>query len=419
MTTQAILGTAYERVSELSGAIWFVLLLFLVSCIFDPADMVVGAKIWLFLIGWVLTVLSLLISPKVRKCLPRILLVYTLLFILIPVVSIVSFYLFSNVAEPFEGFSLLKGYLLISLAPMLVINQTSLLPRLCAILTLLALAIIGTAIALKLIPGFFDDLYQFGKSTGVVLVDIRDYGSGSPWLQVYFVTSPMLVISLAYYFGCAMSATKFRDKASFWALTAISGVGLLLAGTRNNILASFLVPAVLWYYYARRKVAAFLVGITVTTLLAVVFLDDLGTFFDSDEYSNKIKLSMLADYGRILTDERTLIFGQGLGTYCYWEAKNSYFYISELTYLELIRNFGLFGAVIMLGLLLYPIIRAFAARCPREDRTVALSFGVYLLMCFSNPNLFSSMGILLLSTVLGDMFLRDGARMSQSFRGLP
>jgi hypothetical protein len=369
--------------------------------------------------GWVLTLVSLLTSPKVWKCLPRSLLVYTLLFILIPVVSIVNFYLYSNVAEPFEGVSLLKGYLLISLAPMLVINRTSLLPRLCAILTLLALAIIGSAIALKLIPSFFDDLYQFGKITGVVLIDIRDYGSGSPWLQVYFVTSPMLVISLAYYFGRAKSATKVCDKASLWALTVISGIGLLLAGTRNNILASLLVPAALWYYYARNKVAASLVGLTVTALLAVVFLDDLGTFFDSAEYSNKIKLSLLADYGRILMDEHILIFGQGLGAYCYWEGKNSYFYISELTYLELIRNFGLFGAMIMLGLLLYPVIRAFAVRCSREDRAVVLSFGAYLLMCFSNPNLFSSMGILLLSTVLGDMFLRDGARMSQSFRGLP
>jgi hypothetical protein len=100
-----------------------------------------------------------------------------------------------------------------------------------------------------------------------------------------------------------------------------------------------------------------------------------------------------------LDDPRTLFIGQGLGAYQTWGSRGVKFYISELTYLEMIRNFGLFGAAAMMTLLLIPVTFAFTAGAKR-DRALAVSYAIYLVMCVTNPNLFSSMGILILSVLL-------------------
>ncbi len=112
----------------------------------------------------------------------------------------------------------------------------------------------------------------------------------------------------------------------------------------------------------------------------------------------------------MLSDPVDLIFGRGLGAYEYWEGRG-YKYVTELTYLELVRNFGLLGAVVMLGLLLFPIWHAFVANRSRGRKAVAIGFAFYLGMCSSNPNLFSSMGILILSVVLGILFLPKTPRL--------
>jgi hypothetical protein len=394
-----------DRPREPRGIVGFILLLFLLSCIFDPADRVLSLKVWLFLLCWAVTVF-VCVSSRTQIGVPRELLLYILLFILIPLFSIVWFWL-TNGGPRFEGFNLLKGYLLITLAPMLVLNRINLLPLLCAVLTVLALSVIGVFVALQIMPELFAALYLFGPSTGILFVDNRSYGANVTLLQVYFVTSPMLVIAIAYYFHRARSAQRLGARVLFWALVSINVLGMLLAGSRNNIVVSFLLPIALSFLYARNRIIGALFGMLVVTLLAVVFADQLAAFFDPAEQSNSAKLSLLQGYLRIFSEPLPLIFGQGLGAYDDWERGS--LYITEFTYLELVRNFGLLGAMVMLGLLLFPIWHAFAARRSRAERAIAVGFAFYLLMCFSNPNLFSSMGILILSVMVANIFLPTGA----------
>jgi len=377
------------------------LLLFLLSCIFDPADKVLSLKVYIFLLCWVVT-LAICLSSRTQISVPRGLLVYTMLFILVPLYSIVWYWL-SNGRAPFAGFDLLKGYVLITLALMLVLSGTELLHRLCAVLTLLALAIIGTFIAVQQMPELLPAMYVFGKQTDMVSVSIRDYGANVRLLHVYFVTSPMLAISIAYYFDRAHSAHQTGKAVFLWSLVAINVTGMLLAGTRNNMLVSVLLPVVLFFYYSRNKAVGALVSLTAVIVLAAVFARELAAFFNPLEASNSTKLAMLDDYARILSDPVNLIFGRGLGAYEDWEGR-SVKYVTELTYLDVIRNFGLIGAVLMAGLLLFPVWHAFATNQSRTNKAIAIGFVFYLGMCASNPNLFSSMGILILSVMLSAVF---------------
>lgn len=405
-------SSAHDRPGEPRGALRLLFLLFLLSCVFDPADKVLSLKVWLFLACWAITVLAYMLG-RTQLSVPRGLLIYILLFMLVPLFSIVVYWL-TNGSSRFEGFSMMKGYVLITLALLLVLNRINLLPLLCAVLTVLALAVIGVFIAVLMVPALQTALYFLGQGLGVLYVAKRDYGSGVVLLQIYFATSPMLAISIAYFFNRARSARSGGAAALYWTLCAINIAGMLLAGSRNNILISLVLPVVLWFLYARNKgIAALLCG-GLVALAAVIFANQLGAFFDPAEASNDAKIGLLRDYARILSDPLVLIFGQGLGAYDQWQRGN--LFATEFTYFDLVRNFGLFGAIIMLCLLLLPIAHAFRANRPRGDRAIAVGFALYLVMCASNPNLFSSMGILILSVMIANVF-RAGRPMAASTTG--
>ena len=379
------------------------LLLFLVSCVFDPADRLFGLKVWLFMLAWVLTIGGLLAS-RVRPGLPQGLFVYVGLFMAVPGLSL-AHVAFIGSTVPFEGFDLMKGYVLVTLAPLLVLSRIDVLARLCSVLTVLALVIIATYLALQANPEFYGVLYLFGVNTGIVMIDTRAYGDDVSLLQVYFVTSPMLALSISWYTHRARAASSRVARWGAWALVALHVTAMLLAGTRNNIMVAMLLPLTLWIISARNKPMAALVVAAMAMLLALVFSDELRAFFDPSEVSNNAKIGLLNDYARILSDPLTLLFGQGLGSYEVWSTKSETFYISELTYLELVRNFGLPGALLMLGLLLYPVWHAFVAGRSRVQRTLSVGYAFYLVMCISNPNLFSSMGILILCVLLSCRYL--------------
>jgi hypothetical protein len=216
----------------------------------------------------------------------------------------------------------------------------------------------------------------------------------------------MLVIPIACYFDRAMAEPRLARKLGFMSLTAISIAGMFLAGTRNNIFASVMLPCLLWPLYTKRVALSALCSLGILVILALPFLDVLRAFLDPSEGGNSTKLALLGDYFQIFEDPVTLLFGQGLGAYHNWST--GYFFITELTYLEMTRAFGLIGALAMMALLLFPVAYAFFVQTSRRERSLAVAYFLYLVMCASNPNLFSSMGVLILAALVANIFqMRD------------
>jgi hypothetical protein len=129
----------------------------------------------------------------------------------------------------------------------------------------------------------------------------------------------------------------------------------------------------------------------------------LKAFFDPEEVANNIKLTTLRDYLHIFSDPATLLFGQGLAVPYDWSARGP-FVLTELTYLELIRNFGIFGALVIFVLLALPLINAIFFPTSQRDKALAVAWFLYLVMSASNPMLFSSTGILILAGLIANMF---------------
>lgn len=413
-TQAATLAPAHRATNALASVRYWsrigleaTLVLFITSALFDPADLVLGLKVELFIACWGFAALSLVLRREPTR-LPVGLLLYTLTFLAIPTASIAWYYI-TDGSDPFEGFALFKGYLLITLGLLLYLTRVDLLPHLCAMLTLLALGILGVFAVLVVAPGLLPAVQIAGATTGIVALAERDYGSGLVMQQVYFVTSPMLAISIAYYLQRAWN-TKRVARASYLLLGLISCVGMFVAGTRNNMLVAILLPLALYFLHSRNKAVGWALCSSVVMLGALAFMDEIRTLLDPTEYSNYTKLVLLRDYAELFTRPDVLLFGQGLGAYHFWTARGWEYFISELTYLEMIRNFGLFAAMVMLGLLLYPLVHAFAWQRSYAERDVVAGYAFYLLICASNPNMFSSMGMLILPIILANMYLSMRSR---------
>ncbi|WP_426408248.1 O-antigen ligase family protein [Bradyrhizobium ganzhouense] len=378
--------------------VWSGLGLFVFVCVFDPANKLTGLKSPLFGGLWLVTLYGLAINRSGQK-LPTGLLAYVLCFIAIPLLSVVWYFVIDG-TQPFEGFQLLKGYVLVSIALVLFLNRCDSIPLLCAALTSSAVLSVALFVYLEINPHAYDHLKQIADPTGVLILDKRKFGPQLELLQVYLASSPMLVVSAAYYFHRGMTESDRRWMRVCWSLVALNLAGLIVGGTRNNILGALILPFLLWPLYQRQPLRSALVSVGLLALCVLPALGTLRALFDMNEPSNHIKLELLHDYLKIFSnDPVTLLLGQGLGAYQYWGAKGGSSYISELTYLELVRNFGLIGAVAMMTLLLAPISLAFATGSQRQ-RALVLSYGLYLVACATNPNLFSSMGILILSILL-------------------
>ena len=374
---------------------------FIFVTIFDPADVVLGLKVPLFILCFITGGLVALERPG-RIYVPMPLVIYTLLFVTIPLFSIFVYYL-KNGTDPYEGFIMLKAYLFITLAIILVVTDIDLTKYLSNILLLMALCIISLFIFLLIFPDSFILLNTIGMETGIFIPSRRSYDGIFTFQQAYFVCSPMLVVSIAYYFF------RFRESHNkdYWSLVllTISIVGLFLAGSRNNMFAAVILPISLYFIFSRKRILPTVLVSCLLIVLILVTANELAVLLDPTEEANSKRLSYLSDYAKIFSDLSNLFFGQGLGAYYNFSNLSNPYFVTELTYFEVFRNFGLFLGFFMLFMLAYPIFKTFRlGKSALLQKHIAVAYSFYLVMCFTNPNLFNSLGILILCLLLSGLY---------------
>src|ERR1700737_4413026 len=92
-----------EPVKQANVIVRLILFAFVTACVFDPADQVLGAKVWLFVSLWGATCVAAMSASKEIRV-PIGLLLCVSLFITIPLLSILWYYLTSGI-EPYAGFA--------------------------------------------------------------------------------------------------------------------------------------------------------------------------------------------------------------------------------------------------------------------------------------------------------------------------
>jgi len=383
----------------LGNSLRIVLILLISVCIFDPADELLGIKVHLFVLAWILFIHDITANNKTIY-IPIKLMLYLILFILIiPLTSIAYYFFTGSDFINYDGYMYFKSYLFLTVVIILYISKIDLIKPTIIMISLLSILTIIIFIS----SIFTDSFVQFlHLAIGAVPADIgaRAYGN-FVFPQIYFHTSPLILFPIGY-FSLAVLDSKGIKRIFYILLLVINIVAMFLGGTRNNIMFSIITPMFVAYWYSKRKILVLFIIITLSSIILVSHLDIIKSMFDVEQPSNIWKSSFLKDYLSLFADEKVLFFGQGLGSY-FNTTMRGYVSITELTYFEFIRRFGLILSLASFALILYPLGRLKLKRY-HSVHYIFISYLFYLIMCFFNPLLMSSTGMLLLSLVLYKTF---------------
>jgi hypothetical protein len=377
------------------------LFLLLFVAVFDPVDQT-HLKVPLFVGVWTLFLIDILISSHGRFRVPAGLYVYAAVFVVVfPALGMLIYLLRAGGMEGYEGFKYWKSYLFLTLCIPVAVKRIDLIRPLSVILSLLS----GATIFLYLIVTTNDliraELTAFADDFVFFSIGERTYGNLS-YQSVYFHGTPLLVIAIAYF--CYRSIHS-KGRARTWNVLflALNVCGMVMSGTRNNMIVGFLTPLLImgWYKGAKTRSA-----IALLLVLAVIVGFSSGVFqamLSPDNDSNAIKLGHLHDYRILFSDWKTLLFGQGLGASFFSTAWGTRVTLTEVTYVEVIRTYGLILAPIFYLLVLFPL-RELTHPDQRADHYLFLAYAAYLYICSGNPLLLSSTGMLVLAIVLVKTF---------------
>lgn len=365
-----------------------------IAAVFDPIGRFFGLRYAALMLIYVTLLLQILNGRLSLKAGGIYFFLFVYLVLMIPAYGVLV-YLFRGVGGVFidtsyVGAAVLFGCSLVYLNPeslRIGFNAQKLALRMMAGTIIFCVFIYQVGLPIFLIGSFVENGVAF-------FGPFRNYG-GLNFYYMYFVASPMLIYLLA------QEAWAFFDektkKQFLWCGVAV--VALFLSGTRANmLLATFAVPFVyLWRRWGWLAIPA-VASLAAICLLTLHFLglQAVGSMFDPQSESIRIKFGFLAGYVEIFSDMGTLLFGQGFNAHVWSSAFGKMLpggaSKTELTYFEIMRVFG----VVVGGAFFYLMV-VFLKKLSEIDsswRWMAPAVFLYIVVSAFNPYLFSSNGML-------------------------
>lgn len=264
---------------------------------------------------------------------------------------------------------------------------------------LLSVRFLSVLIVVSYASPFFgnEEWIRFFTERNVALVSFREY-SGFELPYIYFLASPLLILLIAHDFSKLRQALTLKTCTIF----AFSSFSLLLTGTRAHIIiATFFIPIYLLLTSSLKTIYKGVLFLGFFALVGIVFEEGrtlITSFFSSSETNNSMKISLLDGYMEIFNHPENLIFGQGFNAHEWSYHLRSMIAMedqaskTELTYLELIRVFGIFVTTAFMFTLL--LFTQATKSLPREFSWIYPGLAIYLINAAINPYLFSVNGML-------------------------
>ena len=230
--------------------------------------------------------------------------------------------------------------------------------------------------------------------------------------QTIFYTPIMInVVTLPICLSHYLSNRKKRDLI----LSIILTLGLFCAGNRACLLSLVLIYALIfaqkmWQHKNLRIVLyiLFLIcGISFIILLSHVVLEK--------EESNIVKAGHLQSYS-LLFEKNPFIFitGSGAGSLFYSKGFQKMTALTEITYIEIIRMYGILGALYIMMFFLYPAYKLIKKKqYYREYYPQAIGLIMYIISSSMNPYLFTSTGMIIIMSLY--QYINNEKQISNNF----
>lgn len=376
------------------SALKIVVVAFAGVVLLDPGDNLLHLKLPLLILAlsiWVVRVVCGIASPGSLKVCAFVLLFALIIPATASVISLLGDTL--PVGEPLK-FQLIKEFSVALIIPVIVSEGIDLImPILRWSAIVAALTLLLAVLSLAAPPIFAVARGIAVHSGNAIIRDRAELGLGIG--SFYYKTASVLVFPIAYHLHNLLNGPR-RFKSAVLALLFTAAV--LCTDSRAIAIAIFLI--VLFFVTQKLKVTfgwtpALLVLLIMVALPAGYF----AAFFHPDELSNAAKLGHVRSYAVLFNDHPTyLLWGQGADTEFYTQGFEDKTALTELTYLDMIRWFGIPVAALIMGAVIYPVF-AIAKQGNPLTTYIAVAYVAYLWEAISNPLLVCSFGALVVSAM--------------------
>lgn len=237
------------------------------------------------------------------------------------------------------------------------------------------------------LKAYFDSVYN---KTGLSFIEL-DYRMilGHRFISCWYRTSPILICAL----GISL-IERLQGKKNLL-LVSLFVAALIFSGTRANMMSAVLLLFFYIIFKIRKKgliIAPFLLAIvTIITamIMASLLLNDTGSA------SSSIKTKDTYSYLNLYNEDfiRTLLFGWGPGSTFYSLGRCKMVDVTELTFFETIRRYGIVSTIIIFVNIWF---KPFLDKIKSERSSYKFFYAVvvlaYIITACTNPYLLDSVG---------------------------
>ena len=242
-------------------------------------------------------------------------------------------------------------------------------------------------------------VFKFMQKHDDMIMMSRRYFLGIKLFGMYYKSLVCLMFAMFTYFY--MFFNEMKKHGILWNIGIILAIAFLsfaffVSGTRSSMLLPFFMIGFVSYSSISRLRHAKYYVYPILCFFGVLFLLFVAILaMEKTESSNVIKYAHLTSYANLFTEHPLyLLFGQGPGTSFYSIGFGRYTTVTEWTYLEMLRNYGVF-CIPMLCVILLPIRVFWKQRSNNYTFGIMGTYIAYLLIAGTNPLLISSTGMLM------------------------
>lgn len=365
--------------------------IFVFILLVDATDYLFGLKMPLFLL--LVLICAITYSTVLKSFIAKIILIYGCLVI----TSCISFFASFDI-DPDMAMFLYKTFLMTFL--LLWIDKLHFFEKITCPAVLISCIVIFIYITMLAYPELEAAIFSaiYNSNEGIPINMSRRSFVGIELTAVYYKSSILFFLPMAvYYYKMLTETFKLKNLIIFLLLFS----PLIIGGTRANILSAVAVIGILSLIRLSRTQ----LGKQVVVLLTIAGI--IGCYFvlsalltDKGEPSLTAKTSLLHSWCDLIVQHpMILVWGQGAGATFFTEVRGLTS-LTEWTYLELIRWFGIPISLLIIGLYLYPFYLMYRKRKSLPyQQPLSIAFLFYLLIAGTNPLLLSSTGMLALLTM--------------------
>lgn len=256
-------------------------------------------------------------------------------------------------------------------------------------------------IAMTAFPNLFEAIYAWSGTYDYVIIIAKRTFLGIEFNQIFYKSIPVVILPAAYYTNKFVYERDNKIKNFFFVCLFL--FSLFCSGNRGLMGALFFVV----FFISYNKVSKMKVFVPIMVLLFIVAIYILFlAITDTAEASADIKKGHLLSYFDYFSEKwYLLLFGSGAGSLFYTQDYGMTG-ITEMTYFELIRMYGIIGLFYIMYFFIIPLLNYKSkAIMVYNWKPLSISYIIYLLISGSNPYLISSSGFicaLLMFTIISN-----------------